>query len=120
MYVTRRPSFKLKSQPSSSSTITMAAAHALSIPEIVLEVAGHVQAEPVSEHRPALARLARVNRLFHDHVVRLLWADLPNMDPLFKLLSNCVSLPTPANAAGGNAHAAPQPLHSMVSLSCLS
>ncbi|RDX43393.1 hypothetical protein OH76DRAFT_1410180 [Lentinus brumalis] len=91
----------------------MAAAHALSIPEIVLEVAGHVQAEPVSEHRPALARLARVNRLFHDHVVRLLWADLPNMDPLFKLLSNCVSLPTPVNAAGGNAHAAPQPLHSM-------
>ncbi|TFK91998.1 hypothetical protein K466DRAFT_650701 [Polyporus arcularius HHB13444] len=70
----------------------MATARALTIPEIALEIVEGVYAMPVSERRPVLASLALVSRVFHNRAMRLLWADLPSVEPLFQLLSNCVSI----------------------------
>ena len=69
----------------------MATSHALCISELVLRIVEHLHAElPTS--RPALARIAQVNRVFHGVAVPFLWADMPNIEPLFKILSNCVSV----------------------------
>lgn len=69
----------------------MATSHALCISELVLRIVEHLHAElPTS--RPALARIAQVNRLFHGVAVPFLWADMPNIEPLFKVLSNCVNV----------------------------
>lgn len=76
----------------------MATARALSLPEIVLEVLEHVFDEPVSERRPLLFALAQVSRIFRDPAVRMLWVDMPNIEPLFRLLSNCEVVPDPVNA----------------------
>ncbi|RDX40017.1 hypothetical protein OH76DRAFT_475753 [Lentinus brumalis] len=76
----------------------MATARALSLPEIVLEVLEHVFDEPVCERRPLLFALAQVSRIFRDPAVRMLWVDMPNIEPLFRLLSNCEVVPDPVNA----------------------
>ena len=48
----------------------MATARALSITEIVVEIVEHANMLP--ERAPVLARLARVNWMFHHHAVKLL------------------------------------------------
>ena len=91
----------------------MATARALSITEIVVEIVEHANMLP--ERSPVLARLARVNWMFHHHAVKLLWADLPNLEPLFMLLSNCVRVPTRQKAASDMRRTVPLGSHSLVS-----
>ena len=91
----------------------MATARALSITEIVVEIVEHANMLP--ERAPVLARLARVNWMFHDHAVKLLWADLPDLEPLFMLLSNCVRVPTRAKVASDMRRIVPLGSHSLVS-----
>ena len=91
----------------------MATARALSITEIVVEIVEHANMLP--ERAPVLARLARVNWMFYHHAVKLLWADLPDLEPLFMLLSNCVRVPTRAKVASDMRRIVPLGSHSLVS-----
>ena len=69
----------------------MATARAISILDIVAEIVEHVDAvEPASERRRSLVSLVHVSRIFSAPAGRMLWRNLPNIEPLFRLLSNCV------------------------------
>ncbi|KAH9833393.1 uncharacterized protein C8Q71DRAFT_909446 [Rhodofomes roseus] len=75
----------------------MFARHALSIPEILLHVFGHLQPDTENWEKrergnpesraAALARSARVCKDFREPALRVLWRDIPSIDVLVKLLS---------------------------------
>ena len=96
----------------------MATAHALAIPEIIMELAEHVCAEPAPDTRKRdLARLARVARIFYEPAVWLLWGEMFSIEPLFRILSNCVPTPAPVNAVEDEGEATESP-YTLVSPSC--
>lgn len=79
--------------------MALAAARALCISEIVVEIVEHVGTEPLPERSRMLARVAQVSQIFRDPAVRLLWTELPSLEPLLDLASNCVRVTTPPHAA---------------------
>ncbi|KAI0695187.1 hypothetical protein C8T65DRAFT_833212 [Cerioporus squamosus] len=88
----------------------MATVRALAISEIAREIVEQAHALPALERRFVLARLAQVSSIFHDRTTRLLWVDLPRIEPLFKLLSNCVSI----SAMFGGGYGVAQSSYSLV------
>lgn len=45
------------------------------------------------DSRRLLAHLTRLSAIFHDPAVRQLWAEMDDLDPLFKILTSCKPIP---------------------------
>lgn len=81
----------------------MATVRALAIPDIVLEIVARVcLLDDDQIRRTTLVRLVAVNRVFYDSAVSALWADLPSVEPLLRLLTNCVRVQNPPAPNAGN------------------
>ncbi|RPD57940.1 hypothetical protein L226DRAFT_574745 [Lentinus tigrinus ALCF2SS1-7] len=94
--------------------MTTSVPHALAIPEIIIEIAEHVYAEPDPRtRRRGLARLARLDRIFYHPAVRLLWGDMQNIEPLFRLLSNCGPTQASVIATEGEGELVARPSYSL-------